>query len=235
MLYLLPNLLSDESQASDWFSKMCFDLVPTLDGLVCESEKRARRYLKLFTFPEGRSFRDIPLLVLSEHTKEEEIKELASKVMKGRWGLISDAGLPLFADPGSALVALLRKEGTEVVALPGPSSVVLALMLSGLPSQAFTFHGYLPRESGPLRERIRELEGRSRKEGATQLCIEAPYRNVKLLEALLTTLKSETTLCVASDLTGPMQRVLTHSVKEWKKSSPPQIHKVPTVFLFYLK
>lgn len=235
MLYLLPNLLSEESVATDWFSKMCFDVVPTLDGLICESEKRARRYLKLFEFPEGRSFRDIPLLVLSEHTKEQELKEeIASRVMKGTWGLIADAGLPLFADPGSALVALLRKGGAEVMALPGPSSIVLSLMLSGLPSQAFTFHGYLPREGGALTARIRELEDRSRMEGATQLCIEAPYRNVKLFEALLATLKGETMLCIASDLTGPKESVITLSVKAWKKRSPPPIHKIPTVFLFYL-
>lgn len=233
MLYLLPNLLSDESVATDWFSKACFDVVPRLDGLICESEKRARRYLKLFTFPEGRSFRDVELLVLSEHTEAGELEgEIAPRVMEGTWGLISDAGLPLLADPGSTLVALVRKMGAEVVALPGPSSIVLSLMLSGLPTQAFAFHGYLPRERGPLTERIRALEERSRKEGATQLFIETPYRNEKLFEALLSALKPTTELCVASNLTGPGERVQTLPVKAWQK---PLIHKVPAIFLFHSK
>lgn len=234
VLYLLPNLLSEESLASDWFPQLCFEVVPRLDGLICESEKGARRYLKLFTFPEGKSFRDVPLLVLSEHTKGEELGKMISQIKGGTWGLISDAGLPLLADPGSVLVALARRAGIRVVALPGPSSVILSLMLSGLPSQAFAFHGYLPREGGELIERLKVLEERSRKEGSTQLCIEAPYRNLKLFEAMVQTLKGETALSVASDLTGPKEFVITQTVKRWKGAPPPPIQKIPTIFLFYL-
>ena len=236
MLYLLPNLLSDECAEAGWLAQTCFEVVPKLDGLICESEKRARRYLKLFTFPEGKTFRDIPLLVLSEHTSAQEVKEeIVPRVLQGTWGLISDAGLPLLADPGSHLVALVRKKGVQVVALPGPSSIVLSLMLSGLHTQAFAFHGYLPRDRVPLVARLKALEERSLKEGSTQLFIEAPYRNVKTFEGLLSALKGNTELCVATDLTGPQERVLTQPVRTWKQGSPPPIHKIPTIFLFSSK
>src|SRR3990172_4141456 len=103
MLYLLPNLLHPESSAAFWLPQGCFEIVPALDGLISESEKEGRRYLKRFLFPEGRSFRDVPLKLLSEQTKREELQELLALIEKGTWGLISDAGLPLLADPGSAL------------------------------------------------------------------------------------------------------------------------------------
>lgn len=233
MLYLLPNLLIDECKASDWLPGLCFDIVPKLDGLICENEKRARVFLKLFAYPEGRSFRDIPLLVLNEHTPHEEIRsELIPQIKKGTWGLVSDCGLPLLADPGSALVAAARKENIQVVALPGPSSVFLSLMLSGLPTQQFAFHGYLPREASPLAARLKELEERSKREGSTHLFIEAPYRNVKLFEVLLKELHSKTHLCVAAGLTGPDEWVKAQPIQAWKQSSQPPIHKIPTIFLF---
>lgn len=234
MLYLLPNLLADEAEAG-WLAQACFEVVPRLDGLICESEKRARRYLKLFTFPEGRSFRDIPLCVLSEHTVSKELEEMVPPILQGTWGLISDAGLPLLADPGAQLVALVRQRGAQVVALPGPSSIVLSLMLSGLPSQAFAFHGYLPREQGPLIARLKILEERSLNEGSTQLFIEAPYRNERTFEALLSALRPSTQLCVASDLTGPHESVCTQSIRAWKTGSPPPLQKIPTIFLFSTK
>ncbi len=233
-LYLLPNLLTETSDPKHCLPGLCFEIVPKLDGLICESEKRGRAYLKLFPFPNGRTFKDIPLYELSEHTNIKELTDaLLPKMTQLTWGLISDCGLPLFADPGSALVAAAKGANIQVIALAGPSSIVLGLMLSGLPTQQFSFHGYLPREERALAFRLQELEARSSREGATHLFIEAPYRNLKLFNTLCTTLKGSTKLCLASNLTAPDEWVHTAPISVWKRSPPPPIDKIPTLFLFH--
>lgn len=221
MLYLLPNLLSPEADPRLWFPAALWKIVPTLDGLFCESEKEGRRYLKLFDFPEGKSFRDVPLRLVNEHTQEAEIESDQT------WGLISDCGLPLLADPGARLVP----KASKVIALSGPSSIILALMLSGMSGQNFAFHGYLPREEEKRKQKIALLEKRAREEGSVHIFIETPYRNKALFDALLHTLSPHTLLCVATDLTGPAEHVETRPIKEWKRRSPPSIHKLPSIFL----
>lgn len=224
-LLLLPNLLSEESSHELFLPPIVKEQALQLKGIIAESEKEARRYLKRFV-PH---FREIPIQLLNEHTKENEIELLLKPLLRGEiWGLISDAGLPCIADPGHQLVAKAREMGIQVEAFPGPSSLMLALMLSGLPAQKFSFHGYLSRDENELKAQIRKLE----KEGITQLFIEAPYRSEKMFNALIETLNDKTRLCVASDLTAPQQFVSTHSVAKWKKTPKPQINKKPTVFLF---
>ena len=224
MLILLPNLISEETSHELFLPAIVKEKVAVINGIIAESEKEARRYLKRF-IPH---FREIPIRLLNEHTSD--INELIKPLLKGEtWGLISDAGLPCIADPGHLLVAKARELNIQVQALPGPSSLMLALMLSGLPAQRFSFHGYLPREEVELKAQLRKLE----KEGITQLFIEAPYRSEKMLNTLIETLNDKTRLCVASNLTATDEFVATHSIFQWKKLSKPQINKKPTVFLFH--
>lgn len=223
-LYLLPNLLDKEADHRLFFPGSVDHAVQSLNGLIAENEKEGRAYLKRFGIP----VREFPIRLLNEHT--QEIEELLLPMKNGeRWGLISDAGLPVLADPGYLLVRRARMLGIAVEAFIGPSSLILALMLSGLPAQRFAFHGYFPYEP---EQALKKLEARSNEEKATQIFIEAPYRNERALQKLLSTLSDSTFLCVAWDLTSPTQGVETFPIKEWKKRQLPSIHKHPAVFLF---
>jgi 16S rRNA (cytidine1402-2'-O)-methyltransferase len=228
MLILLPNLLGEEASVELCLPAAMGSIVCSLDGLIAENEKEGRRFVRRF-----RPLGEIPIRVLSEHTSKEELEELVQLLRHQKWGLISDAGLPCIADPGSQLVARARVHGIEVEALSGPSSIVLSLMLSGLPSQCFTFHGYLERKPELLLPQIQLLQKRAQTEKCTQLFIEAPYRSQKMLEFLVANLSEKTLLALACDLTLPTQLVLVKSVAAWRKSSLPQIDKRPTVFLFF--
>ncbi|NDE82111.1 MAG: 16S rRNA methyltransferase [Chlamydiia bacterium] len=232
-LILLPNVLNDEERdIQSYFTKAVIDLVPTLDGLIAESEKEGRYYLKRFTFPEGRTFRDIPIKVLSEHTKEGDYAELLSLIKpEQKWGVISDAGLPCLADPGARLVFLARQRGIHVQAHMGPSSIILALMLSGLMAQKFTFEGYLPKEMAELTVSIKQIQLRSVKEGSTHLFIETPYRSQQMLERLVELLDGNMVLSICCDLTLPTQLVMTYTIAQWRKMPMPDIQKRPVVFV----
>ena len=233
-LLLLPNVLDEGAAHELFFPPSVQAAVETLDGLIAESFKGGRHFLRRFSFPHPKTFSQIPIQLLNEHTKEDEIDPLLEPIKKGqRWGLVSDGGLVCLADPGAKLVMRARKLGLSVEAFIGPSSIVLALMLSGLPAQSFAFHGYLEKEVDLLEKQIKMLEMRSSKEKSTQLFIETPYRNQKMLDILLKTLTDSTLLCIASDLTAPGQIVLCQSVKTWKKIPLPNLKDKPTVFLFH--
>lgn len=226
-LLLLPNLLNKDAPHELFLPGSVDRAVLTLQGLIAESEKEGRAYLKRF----GASFREMPIALLNKH--HQEIDALLKPMQTGEiWGLISDAGLPILADPGSKLVARARELGITVKAFVGPCSFVLALMLSGLPAQRFAFHGYLPHD--PI-EKIKRLEIQSKREESTQICMEAPHRNEQLLKSLLKTLSHQTKLCIAWELTMPTQGVETRTVSEWKKRVLPNTHKKPTIFLFFAK
>jgi 16S rRNA (cytidine1402-2'-O)-methyltransferase len=234
-LLLLPNLLFETLDHHLFLPKGVDEAVFSIDGIIAEGEKNARAYLKRFAFSKGRTFREIPIKLLNEHTEigSEEFKELLKPLIRGEtWGLISDAGLPCLADPGSQLVTAARKEGILIEAFSGPCSLTLALMLSGLPAQAFSFHGYLPQEAELFIHKIKQLEEISKKCHSTQLFIETPYRTDKALENLLNSLKEATTLCVALDLTAPSQEVVVGSVGLWQKKLKKSFRKRPAVFLF---
>lgn len=232
-LVLLPNVLNEEeTETASCFTQSVISLVPTLDGLIAESEKGGRAFLKRFSYPEGKSFRDIPIQVLSEHTKEKEFAELLAPIKRGqRWGLVSDAGLPCLADPGAKLVYLARQSSVDVEAHMGPSSIILALMLSGLGAQKFTFEGYLPKEGSELSLMIKQIQQRAMKEGSTHIFIETPYRVDQMVEKLIATLDEKMKLSLSVDLTLPTQRVITKTVKEWKKTPKPAIGKRLAVFV----
>jgi len=225
-LYLLPNLLDDEQDHAAFLPATIADIIASLDGVICETEKPARRFLSRFKRA------NMPLMRLNEHTKDEELKDLIEPLEKGEtWGLLSDAGLSCIADPGAKLVGLARKKGVAVEALVGPSSIIMALMLSGFGAQRFSFHGYLPKDKEARKIRMRALEQKAKKEESSEIFIEAPYRNEAILQALIAELQPATLLCVACDLTSPTQEVHVKTIREWKKDPLPQINKRPAVFI----
>lgn len=234
MLYLLPNLLAETEDPSFYLPAAVGTYVATLTDLIAESEKGARHFLRRFAFESPRTFRDVKLHVLNEHTTPHDRRELAAQVGRegGIWGLISDAGMPCLADPGADIVQMVRRKGVPVKAVAGPSSLILALVLSGLGGQHFSFHGYLPREEGPLTTEIKRIEKLSQKEGSTHLFIETPYRNERVFAALIASLSDETQVSIAASLTESEELVETHKVGEWKKRDKPLLAKKPCVFLF---
>lgn len=231
-LLLLPNLLGEYRHAEVFLPASVFKAMQTIDGLIAESETGGRRYLK--RFETKKPAEEIPIALLNEHTPETDLDFLLEPIVAGeRWGLVSDAGLPCIADPGSKLVLRAQQRGIFVQAFVGPSSILMALMLSGLPGQKFFFHGYLDKDPIRRKGEIKSLIQQSKKESATQIFIEAPYRNRHTLEALLELLPDSTWLCVAWDLTMPTQGIVTRTISQWKKSSPPNLEKKPAIFLFH--
>jgi 16S rRNA (cytidine1402-2'-O)-methyltransferase len=221
ILYAIPTPLGGAPQAA--LPQPVLDTVRGLKDFVVENAKSARAFLGAVGMP----VRDLHI---------EEIKDdfvfLLKPLREGRpLGLLSEAGCPAIADPGAALVEAAHLEGFRVVPLVGPSSIVLALMASGLEGQRFAFCGYLPREPDQRKEKIRQLERRSRQERETEIFIETPYRSDALLAALLEACSGETRLCVAVDLTLPTEAIAMKSVAEWRKLKY-SIGRRPAVFLF---
>jgi 16S rRNA (cytidine1402-2'-O)-methyltransferase len=221
ILYAIPTPLG--GTASDALPAPALATVKTLRHFVVENAKSSRAFLK-------EAGLDLQALEIREIEKNP-LKDLLQPIRDGQlMGLLSEAGCPAIADPGAALIDAAHGEGIRVVPLVGPSSIVLALMASGLEGQRFAFCGYLPREADERKRRIRELEARSRKERETQIFVETPYRNDVLLAALLGTCHPQTMLCLASDLTLKTEEVRTKTVTGWR-ALRPAIGKRPTVFL----
>ena len=226
-LFLIPVGLT-EAKDGAWAGASMRDAVLPLRRFVVEHPKSARRFLKGLGLPLA----ELEFEVLDEHSKGEDLDRIA------RWldcdsnaGLLSEAGCPAIADPGAALVDRAHRLGIQVVPLVGPSSIVLALMASGLNGQRFAFNGYLPQAAAGRDTAIRNLEDRSRKLDQTEIFIETPYRNEQLFDALMSNCRSESRLCLASDLTGSTEEILTRSIGQWRQNPPPRLHKRPTVFL----
>lgn len=232
MLLLLPNVLSQELDHSPFISKSVDEAIFSLKGIIAENEKNARVYLKKFSFSEGRTFRDIPIKLLNEHTNDNELSELACLIKEGGvWGLISDCGLPCIADPGASLVAICAKQGVKIKTFAGPSSIVMALQLSGIYCQQFSFLGYLPKEEKELIAKLKFIEKEALEKKVTFVFIEAPYRNDKLLKQLLANLSPKLRLCTACNLTLSTEFVKTQTVDEWRKGSIGSFDDMPTVFV----
>lgn len=205
------------------------EAVARIDYVIAENAKTARAFLK--QLPLARPLQSIEIVELNEHTRDEAIAPMLAPVQAGRdAALMSEAGCPGVADPGARLILAAHQADIEVQPLIGPSALLLALMGSGLDGQRFAFAGYLPTDAAARRERLRELEQRSRRDNETQLFIETPYRNQAMLDAMLATLAPSTWVCLASDLSGSAQRLTTRRVSQWK-GSPVTLDKVPTVFL----
>lgn len=169
--------------------------------------------------------------ILNAHSKPDDLTALLQPLLSGQdVGLLSEAGCPAIADPGSDLVRMAHDEKIPVIPLVGPSSIILALMASGLNGQCFCFNGYLPVEKHARALQIAVLEKRSIKHNQTQIFIETPYRNQDLLEHIVQTCRDDTDLCIAAHLTAASEMIATKTIKAWKQKLP-DIHKIPTIFL----
>jgi len=228
-LYLIPVTLGDDDIAKA-LPPAVVETTRGLEHFVVENGKTARRFLG--AVKTAKPVRELSLRVLDEHTQDKELPELLQPLLAGQdVGLMSEAGCPGIADPGARLVELAHRKGIRVAPLVGPSSILLALMASGLDGQRFTFLGYLPSEKAARVQKLREIEQLSRKRRETQIFIETPYRNQHLFEDILATCAPETRLCVACNVSLDGEWIGSRGIAEWKKSPPPSLHKQPTVFL----
>ncbi|MFM7123306.1 MAG: SAM-dependent methyltransferase [Fluviibacter sp.] len=239
-LHLIPVPLSELADADPALSLTpeLLNLTRELRHFVVENAKSARAFLKTIEMP-------VPIAELSINELPGRGKMGKSEAKSSDWdallgpitdghaiGLLSEAGCPAVADPGSDLVQRAHQRNIQVMPHIGPSSLLLALMGSGLGGQRFAFHGYLPQDETGRKQALSRLEDESRRQGVTQIVIETPYRNRTFFESLINGLKPETQVCVAADLTMPSQLIATKSAQAWKKSDPPNLDKRPAVFLF---
>ncbi|VVD68388.1 SAM-dependent methyltransferase [Pandoraea eparura] len=231
-LYLIPNTLGANTRGGlpAVLPEDVRNVTAGLKYFVGEQAKSTRAFLKRVGV--STPIQEIDIRELNVNTPEAAIDALLAPLLAGAdGGLVSEAGCPAVADPGALLVRRAHEKGVRVVPFVGPSSILLALMASGLNGQSFAFHGYLPTDAAERAKRLRELEQRSRKEKQTQIFIETPYRNKAMLDALLQTCDAATLLCVAVDVTQEAEQIVTHRVKGWPQARV-DLHKRPAIFLF---
>ncbi|WP_149276047.1 SAM-dependent methyltransferase [Pareuzebyella sediminis] len=227
-LYLIPTTLG-ENEPLEVLPISIKRAVERIDHYIVENEKSARRFIKKIS--PRKSQPGLHISVLNKYTEAEEVPFLLKPCAEGYdVGIVSEAGCPGIADPGSAVVEIAHRKKIQVVPLVGPSSIILAVMASGMNGQNFAFNGYLPIDSGERKRSIKRLEKISRDTGQTQLFIETPYRNDKLLAELIKTLHPNTRLCIACDLTLASEFILTQTAGEWPDTDLT-LHKRPAIFL----
>lgn len=228
-LYLIPVVIAEDT-AQKVIPEQVRNELSSIQHFLAENVRTARRFissLKIFVSVESLQF-----TTLDKHTRPDELPEMFDPAFKGHpLGVLSESGSPGVADPGALAARFAHDHGITVVPLAGPSSIILALAGSGLSGQHFAFHGYLPVDADQVTKVIKELEKESIRKDQTQMFIETPYRNNRLLKKLLETLNPETRLCVAVDLTGRSESIRTMPVRKWKAASV-DIPKQPAVFLF---
>lgn len=226
-LFLIPSLLNYDVPEN--IPPAVTNIINETEDYVVENEKSARHFLKIAGIKK--LFDSLNFRVLDEHTGSKNVPELLQPLLEGKnMVLLSEAGSPAIADPGSELVRLAHQKNITVKPIGGMSSVFMALMASGLNGQQFTFHGYLPKERERRIHKIKILEQQLMKNNYTHIFIETPYSNSHLLEDILKECKPETLLCIAASITGKDEMIKTKRVLEWKKSGP-DIQKIPAVFL----
>lgn len=228
-LYLLPVTLGDTSieKVLPAYNR---EVIVNIKHFIVEDVRSARRFLKV---DASICIDELTFYPLNKHTSPKAISGYLSPLAEGNsMGVISEAGCPAVADPGADVVAIAQRRGLKVVPLVGPSSIILSVMGSGFNGQSFAFHGYLPIEPAERMRRLKELEGRVYSENQTQLFIETPYRNHKMLEDILKTCRPQTKLCIAANITCEGEFIQTKTVKEWK-GKLPELNKIPCIFLIY--
>jgi 16S rRNA (cytidine1402-2'-O)-methyltransferase len=228
-LYLIPVPLG-EVAPQQVLPPPVIELARQLTHFVVERAKSARVFLK--SIQTVLPLQQLQLEELNEHTQRDALAALLAPLLAGHdVGLVSEAGCPAVADPGAELVALAQAKGIRVVPLVGPSSILLALMASGLCGQRFAFHGYLSAKDNERPQALRGLENESRHHKQTQIFIETPYRNRQMFDSLLQHCNPRTRLTVATDISLPGESIVTRSIAEWKKAAAPELERRPTVFL----
>ena len=230
-LYLIPTVLSDSAPLENVLPSGNAAVVVRLKHFIVENVRTARRFLK--RVDREIDIDSLTFYELNQHTDAMQIGSFVQPLQQGfDMGMISEAGCPAVADPGADVVAVAQKMGARVVPMVGPSSILMSLMASGFNGQSFAFNGYLPIEKNERTQTLRRLEQRIYAENQTQIFIETPYRNQQMVEELCRTLRPQTKLCIARDITGDGESIRTRTLAEWKKSLP-EIGKVPCIFLIF--
>ena len=228
-LYLIPNTLGEDN-----FSFILPDkvksIIESLDYFMVENEKTARAYIKRLL--PNKNQKEIHFEIIDKQTDPIDLPGFLKPIENGQnGGIISEAGLPCIADPGAEIVSIAHRRGLKIIPLVGPSSILMALIASGFNGQRFSFHGYLPFDS-KIRKRVFQAMNKEIINGVTQIFMETPYRNNKLVEELLRVMHPETKLCIACDITLENEYIRTKTIADWV-SSLPNLHKRPTIFLIY--
>ncbi|OUS00683.1 SAM-dependent methyltransferase [Flavobacteriales bacterium 33_180_T64] len=229
-LYLIPTRLGDNPPL-EVLPISVKKIIELVDNYIVENEKTARRFIKKVDSRKQQSILNFKLL--NKYTQPEETQNFLDDCKNGKsMGLLSEAGCPGIADPGADIVKLAHENNIQVVPLVGPSSIVLALMSSGMNGQSFAFNGYIPIDKSERKATLKRLERLSYEQNQTQLFIETPYRNNKILEDLCTTLQPNTRVCIACDITLPSEYIKTMTIKEWKHVKV-DLHKRPAIFVIH--
>lgn len=229
-LFLIPTPIS-ESPMHHVIPEGNKEILKDVKHFMVEKEKPARAALKKLNL--SHPIQELKLYGIGKYSEFSDFESYFEPIFRGEnMGLLSDAGCPGIADPGSVLVKMAHSFSIKVIPLVGPSSIFLALMASGLSGQNFAFHGYLPVQEKDRARKLRDLEQISVKTGQTQMFIETPYRNEQMIETIKKTLRANTNLCIASDTTAEKEYIRTLTVAEWKTEKHPTLHKKPCVFLF---
>lgn len=227
---MVPCPIADDGDMARVLPEYNADIVRSINYFVVENLRTGRRFLSRIGM--GRPIDTLKMAELNEHTAPAEVEALIAPILAGEdCAMISEAGCPGVADPGAALAALCHRHGVRVVPLVGPSSILLALMASGMNGQSFAFNGYLPVKTTERQRALRNLERRARSEHQSQIFIEAPYRNRQMLEAIVASCAADTRITVAVDITAESERIVTRTVAEWRHAMPDDLHKRPAIFI----
>jgi 16S rRNA (cytidine1402-2'-O)-methyltransferase len=234
-LYLIPITLSNPGETSvapeDVLPQTIKRVIDFIDDYIVENEKTARKFIK--SIHPDKKQPDLKINTLNKHTEISAHHEFIQPLLNGKnIGLMSESGCPGIADPGAVIVKLAHEKGIQVIPLVGPSSILLALMASGMNGQSFAFNGYLPIDKNDKKQALKMYERLSQEKNQTQLFIETPYRNNKLMEDLLQLLQPSTLLCVACDITLPTEFIKTKAINEWKKEKA-DLHNRPCIFIIH--
>ena len=228
-LYLIPVTLGDTS-TDQVLPSYNHDIIMGIRHFIVENVRSARRFLRQTDreFPID----DSTFYEMGKHADEHQFSQYLQALRDGKpMGVISEAGCPAVADPGADIVAIAQRQNLRVIPLVGPSSMIMAVMASGLNGQSFAFNGYLPVDDADRARKLKALESRAWNEYQTQLFIETPYRNQKMFQALLQSLRPQTRMCIAAGITTADEYIHTHTIAEWKKKQLPDLSKVPAIFL----
>lgn len=230
-LYLLPVTLGD-TEIDNVLPSYNREIIRQIKFFIVENVRSARRFLK--KVDRDINIDELTFYLMDKHTDAAKMASYLKPLEEGSaMGVISEAGCPAVADPGTDVVAVAQRKNLRVIPMVGPSSIIMSVMGSGFNGQSFAFNGYLPIEPAERTKRIKQLETRAYTEDQTQLFIETPYRNHKMLEELLRTCKPSTRLCIASGITCAEEYIHTHAIAEWKKIKLHDLSKIPTIFLIY--
>lgn len=229
-LYLIPTTLGDNAPL-EVLPISVKKIIESVDDFIVENEKSARHFIKRIS--SNKSQPKLKIHVLNKFTQEIELEDFLIACEEGKpMGLLSEAGCPGIADPGAEIIKIAHKKNIKVIPMVGPSSILLAMMASGMNGQKFTFNGYLPIDKSDRRKALKQLEKESFQKHSSQIFIETPYRNDKMLEDICSVLNPETNVCVGADITLPSEYIKTQTVKEWKNTRV-DLHKRPTIFIIH--